>query len=581
MEHNKDAVDVNAQAKTAILNFLSELNVSKIIYVDDRCSIAELKEPFIGTLKSLYSSKRGDLDFVNWDLPYSIFENEITDTWEDANEERKRQLFFEVLKCDNKSEHLENSAAPLKLKEILNDKIDLLSPTQWVSQKDVIIRELNINSKVLFLFDIDFKFAPLMDGRNGKDLVSDLLSNTYIQDFVYCGIFSHLFSIEEEYAKRNAYCKSLSLDKNKFYTISKKRFQDNLYLPGLAEGIKNTLLINEVELLKTKTATIIKKSFRLTLRDIKELTPETFNHIIQKSSEKEGIWEMDTLLRLTNIINSDKALNSLLPEHQRLIVNQSLSKIRNLEKNETGSKTPYSKIQIQKIREKELYFKKEILNQLHFPICNGDIFLINNKEYILLGQPCNLALRNNGKRSRDYDIGFLVELKSKTKEDINKCNGYFERIEGIYLESDKLRIADLPSFQTVSLIPLDLTAFNIDGIAKINLSTIEIETLTFQESWKKRYKKLHKEFTNYKKGINTFLKPENSNNIYLKELVLYGDLFKGYHINNNNILTNTSNELVFKIQRISHYKQPYSTDLLQKFMQYLSRNAFDHDYSKD
>ncbi len=41
------------------------------------------------------------------------------------------------------------------------------------------------------------------------------------------------------------------------------------------------------------------------------------------------------------------------------------------------------------------------------------------------------------------------------------------------------------------------------------------------------------------------------------------------------ILTKTFN---FGIQRIKRYKSPYSDDLLQKFMQYLSRNAFEHDF---
>ncbi|KPE49649.1 hypothetical protein [Chryseobacterium indologenes] len=35
------------------------------------------------------------------------------------------------------------------------------------------------------------------------------------------------------------------------------------------------------------------------------------------------------------------------------------------------------------------------------------------------------------------------------------------------------------------------------------------------------------------------------------------------------------------IKRVRHYKSPYSDDLLQKFMLYLSRNAFDHDFTNN
>lgn len=47
-EQKVSSVEINckceAQAKTAILNFLDKLGIKKIVYVDDRCSINELKE---------------------------------------------------------------------------------------------------------------------------------------------------------------------------------------------------------------------------------------------------------------------------------------------------------------------------------------------------------------------------------------------------------------------------------------------------------------------------------------------------------------------------------------------------------
>jgi hypothetical protein len=40
-----------------------------------------------------------------------------------------------------------------------------------------------------------------------------------------------------------------------------------------------------------------------------------------------------------------------------------------------------------------------------------------------------------------------------------------------------------------------------------------------------------------------------------------------------------TNEFNFGIKRIKRLKEPYSTDALQKFMLYLSRNGFDRDYT--
>lgn len=57
-------------------------------------------------------------------------------------------------------------------------------------------------------------------------------------------------------------------------------------MPGLAEGIRNTLLINEVEVLKKEAANILGNSFKNAINEIIQLAPESFNHIIQRVQRK-------------------------------------------------------------------------------------------------------------------------------------------------------------------------------------------------------------------------------------------------------------------------------------------------------
>lgn len=588
-EDEKIKLKSNGQAKNAILQLLTELGIGKIIYVDDRCSIQELKEAFIAKLKEKYYSKPQEIDFVDWNEPQPKFEKTIVDLWESSTDEIKRDLFLKILNHEGNSDDIENSTAPLNLKNHLNDKIDLLSPSEWEERKEQIIGELNAEAKILFLFDIEFEHAPLASGRNGIDLAEELLNNGGIKDFVYCGIFSHLFSVDEEYAKRNEYHNSRQFEKSRFYTISKKRFKDDSYLPGLAEGIKNTLWINEVEYLKNQSSKILRKSFKDSLIEIDELNPDSFNHVIQKSSRKEGIWEMATLIRVNNIITKDKALTILLSKPKRTKINESLVKIRKLEKIKTGVETPFDKTQIQKLRHKELYIDNLILNQIHFPISNGDIFQINNKNFILLGQPCNLAMRSKGirdiGRGKIYETGFLLEIESVSKEAFNKLKGgqlsTIGLLENSDIESENYSIVRFQMFQTVSLSPLDLTVFNANGKAIINLNKLENDSSTIQESWKIRYKKLHEEFSGYRNSISTFKNLRSASKGSLRSLIYYGEIFKNYDINNDNVLNRSGNKITLDIQRTSYYREPYSSDLLQKFMQYLSRNAFDRDFLND
>ncbi len=572
-----------AQAKTAILNFLTQLNIQKIVYVDDRCSINELKEAYVGKLKSHYETKPVELDFVEWELAEPVFESRIISLWDSKDDEGKRALYLKILTFEKNTEELENSVAPLKLKTVLKEKIDLLSPVEWVANKDTIIGTLNENAKILFLFDIEFGYAPLPDHRDGRDLAVELLQDGNISNFLYCGIFSHLFNIAEEYDKRSEYCRTHNLEKEKFYTISKKRFQNDSYLPGLAEGIRNTLLINEVELLKKEASKVLRSSFTKSLSEINELTPESFNHIIQKSSKIEGVWEMTTLIRVSNIITSHKALCNLLSNNRRTRINQSLERIRLVEKIKTGGETPFDKTQVLNLRKKELYINSDIQNQLHYPLSNGDILNIQDKEYILLAQPCNIALRSNGTRDRKYNLGLLVELEIIKREDFAKYKkgqlATLEIIEDISLSVDSIKIARFSTFQSVSLSPLDLTVFNKDGIARINLSEPENISNIIQESWKKRYKFLHKEFSEFAEGIKTYNKIRIANKNILTKSIFNSSMFSGYQIDNKNSLSRRGKLLEFDIERVAHYKSPYSDDLLQKFMLYLSRNAFEHDFT--
>lgn len=63
-----------------------------------------------------------------------------------------------------------------------------------------------------------------------------------------------------------------------------------------------------------------------------------------------------------------------------------------------------------------------------------------------------------------------------------------------------------------------------------------------------------------------------------KNILNIDDLSK-FNINCSQIYDSQTRILNMQIKRVRHYKSPYSDDLLQKFMLYLSRNAFDHDFT--
>lgn len=193
-------------------------------------------------------------------------------------------------------------------------------------------------------------------------------------------------------------------------------------------------------------------------------------------------------------------------------------------------------------------------------------------------------MRSCGSRSRNYNLGFLVQLEIIEKNNFDRYKkgqlATLEVVEDVSLPINSVKIARFSTFQSVNLSPLDLTVFDKDGVSRIDLSVKKDDLpKTLQESWKKRYEILQKEFTDYAKGIKTYNKIRVANKDIIGKSVFNGAMFSGYKINNENSLSKKGNLLEFNIRRINHYKSPYSDDLLQKFMLYLSRNAFDHDFT--
>lgn len=610
-------IDYSSQieiAKDSIFSFMELERIPLICYIDDRADISAMKNEYIGSIIAIYNSpeKPKELDFVDWSVvPLAKFSVKISEDWESFSSQEKKDCFLKLSVYNKDS----NFIPALMIQNILGDKIRLFSPKEWVEDEYNIVKTLNEGQRILCLFDIEFEGeAKLESGRDGLDLAKHLLDSEHLNSCV-CGVFSHLFSIEEEDDKRNQYSMENELPKEKFYTISKERFAYDPKISAFAEGIKNLILLPYIESLKDKSITTFESSFGEVRNKILNISPKTFNQIVQKSSLKEGIWEINTLFRLYNIITKEENFNIISDPENRKVFNEDVYKIRDIDLIETGYNSSAINQQLINLRNSELYLQSEIINRLHLPITNGDIFEIKDKEYILLVQPCNLALRAHrddcGKRDYNYDTGILIPLKHIEK---GRLNINMEEVKVSQIK-EKTLVSYFPDFQTISLNILDLVVFNEDGSTLIDLNNVSLTNDVIHFPWKKRYEYIHKNFINYEIKINEFLNLGEGFELLLnqkkeqlktlkekklktevkalsKEIGTLKSNFENTYKNISNIedlrkfkidctkIYNPETKIIdFQIKRKRHYKNPYSDDLLQKFMQYLSRNAFDHDFT--
>lgn len=620
---NAPIADMRAQAIETTIQLLDAEDVAYIIYIDDKFDINSQKEEFVGRIKKLKAEnqliKKEIFDGFNWDGPDAL----ITKFWNDSI--NKSELLYEVF-THIRDEDSANVIPALEIEKCFGDRIKLKTPDQWFSDKYQLLKDLDGGKKALCLFDYEFQSGnKLIEGRNGAELAKLLIDKEEYTDRIVCGIFSHKFTEEEEEDYRTKYSNDYDIEKKKFYTISKFRFAFDPQITGFAEGIKNLLLHPYIEQLKNESLEVLSESHIKAKRRIEDITPKTFNQIIQKSSLNEGVWEINTLFRLYGILSKEENLNFISDSTVRQRFNDSIKRIRHIDEHETGYFSKVVNRQIIDLRDSELYLKGDIINKLHLPVSNGDIFSIKDKPYILLVQLCNLAIRAKGRecgvRSKNYNNAFLIPLREFSKEQLNHTK---QEVLSPTNTLEKTLCAYFAEFKVFSLDYLDLTVFNEKGKSFLDMKEPELENDVIHFPWKKRYKYIYENLIKIERRIQSYLhieslisprieeinkdirgltkdfknlkkvereqilgkmKPMKSekegleNHLEtLKKNIHSIESFENFSLNDASNYDIDTRIFSFEIKRIKHYKSPYSDDLLQNFMLYLSRNAFEHDF---
>lgn len=564
-----------AEAIKSIEGLLDSVNIRKIIYVDDKFDIEHQKEKIFAYLKNYKKEgkKIEELEGIKWELVQVAFEGQLEQVWAGWSDEQKEKC-FRLISVEQENIDVIPTAI---LEKNLPGRLIKLTPSEWEKSKKEHLAITEDTDKFLCLFDMKLNG----NGRDGLAYVEELLKTEYAGR-VYCGIFSQEFEPEGE----QAWCeqKKRECTVRDFYPISKRRLADEHSIVGFTEGIKNVLLVQHIEKLKNESKEILKESWEHVEERLDKVTPPTFNRIVQKTSYDEGIWEIDSLFRLINILIDQETKKAIIDEEKRKRFKEAVKEIRNVEKVETLKPDEFSNPQLEQLQKEEIYYEGDVINALHFPLSNGDIFKIKGKEYILLCQPCNLSIRNDGKRV-NCEHAFLIELQQRNVDFLDSKSkqalSAYEKIKGCG-DDNKLKIAYFPTFKSVLLTIFDLVVYNKNGMAELYFQAESVPEV-IHEPWRKRYSMIKKELKKYRDVIialeSTQIENKNDRQL-LRNFINSPQCMKDIHVKGIEAYDKAQDAFIFPIERISHYKNTYSMDLLNKFMQYLSRNGFDRDFTE-
>ena len=540
-------------------------HITKFIYIDDM---------FGNTLLDKEQCKnyiRNHLEEVQKDLIFNseVWEEEIDDSWENNNEKYQEYFKNKGLMPENAKELEE------KFRDILPNDSDVFqqfyySLEEFENNKDRIINDLNDNNQAMILCDeILGKF-----NRNGSEILRELAG----EDYVNCALFSHTFFMEDELDKWKE-----SPDKSNIYVISKYRINEGTE-EDIYTGLQNALWNKQISKLKDKAKDIIGNACNKMKDSLDNIDPSTFHKIVMDRSAEEGCWEFETLIRIGHAymgVELKKLLSNEYDNFQKLT-----SRLREIKQDAKAN--PSNQEIVKEISREEIFEDANYINKTFSQISNGDIFEIgmSKKKYILLCQPCNLVIRHGGKRSYDFEQFYVIPIKES--DNPNNSDQFVVELKHVDGETETL-VALLREYKRISLSLLDLVSFNPEGKAKIIISQSPENhpyKNIIQNNMMERYKRIYKKVISYinkcKKIKEIIDECEKNEIIKLDNEVKNGLTIvfsRPYEMGDPTIVNNPNfnrrnNEIDFFICRVKRYKEPYARDLLQQFMNYLSRPAY-------
>lgn len=533
-----------------LFKLLSLSNVRKIIYVDDIFCVDQYFDKAKAILNTWITTEEyKKLDFLLEDkeVAVDVFES----WWKSATVEDKRKCVFEKMKIRNEDQNILECLNNIKEKGI---DVMFIEPSDFSDEFIGQLKgEVNNDSQVLLLMDKEFEGQ-----HHGGEALLKKIDDT---PFVHCGLFSGTFAIEDEIKewKKRGFSATV-------YPLSKKRILEESE-EKIIEGLRNILWLNHITKMKNDAIEVFKSGVKKTCERFENMDPASFDSAIVKTSKKEGCWEYVTLNRILMVMLENSIHSEVVEENKFPKIQEDLSLLR--ESSLFCSDEYIDKIGLKKLRNSELYTSGAYINKTYSPVVNGDVFLIGDKKYILLFQPCSLSIREDGRRARNLSSAYVIEIKT------NNNKRTLRDIE-VPLENPKdlnYQYVNLASFQRVYLDVVDMVSFNTEGKASINISKGECpidDKKLLQPNMLKRYKKLI-EFGN---RLIPILKDYNegeekrSAKYFLKSCFLTLPTLRG------------DNVVEFPIIRVKRYNELLSQALYSKLMNYMSRIAVPNDFSE-
>lgn len=581
-----DHLEEQRRARDAISTLFDVLKIRTVCFVDDRFRANREPEAMVAWLDEAHRQSPDEVRELFPGLPFAApglgWVEEFRTEWAGMEEDQQSDILVKLFLISEDPNDAD-SGQQAALRDFIPDRFELLEigPQEWLERRDDILARASTETRVLCLFDQDLSHAAggftATGTRSGIGLLKEVSDN----DDVICALLSHLFPMEAELDEWRRFADENGLELSRFLPVSKRR----LHAPvAFVAALKKTALNRYTEGMKAAACKLFKEASTMAAEKLRDVDPYEFDHMVLRSSLKEGVSEVDTLLRIYHILQRDYAKQEFLKpeqaeEFQRIVTaTRPISRIGGDDLHEDR----YD--QRRAIRHRELYERRALVNGLHAPLRNGDLFGREDDDdptFILLVQPCDAMVRSNGKRGfrKENAYGVFVALSRKPHD--YELETHEHRLPNLYPDTPDFAVADLRDSHVVHLYLLDLCALNADGSCAINLEALPDEPPQFHRAWQMRRKRLIKKYQALADRLDSLQPALTALKSTEDRDALQSRILPSVILSDQNRVkvSYQDRRFDFGVRRMGRLRSPSADRLLRDHMRWHSREADLHDFA--
>ena len=480
-----------AQQVQFLNDVLAVAQIERVVVVDDLYDA--LRDPRAWVVTRCKNCPPGAADVPEFAGLSSIQDDDVwdqafSDLWANIDVPRQRAIALEVgratgLMPGDGDPHV---AADNLQKWLPNCRT--MGVEEWREAREQLLREASEHS-TLFLMDLRFDAANggQEGGRFELEMIVQKMQSGDLGDRTLAGLVTDAVPVEEEEAEWRRFCDAWGFPPDTFLVIPKEHLRQD-GPQSFATALKRLLLNAPCTALLNEVREQIGQAVAGATETISAYTVFDFSGIVATYSADQGLFEFETLIHLFEAELGTAARDTCAASPAVLEASRQLRDVASVAK----QLDPDVSGELWDVHRRERFELPERLARLHAPTRLGDLYEKTRPDggkgqlFMLLAQPCDVAVRGTGRRNPDLDMVTLCKVKPLRDGENPGRGEYF--IDCIQAQRGDGHVVQMGRRETVSLEVLDMCVFTDDGQARLRLDQEPPELL--MGGWEQRLGKI-------------------------------------------------------------------------------------------